>query len=158
MLPQAIGVVRVVFTGFTLALLLAAAGCGERDTPEARVRAVVAAGESAAESRDLGGLMALVSPDFQDGRGGDREELKRYLRGYFVVHQSVHLLTRIESVEFPYQDYARVRLTVGALGRESAAATACPVPADAHDAALELRRVGDEWRVVRAEWGSARRD
>jgi len=158
MLPQANGVVRVVFTGVTLALLLAGAGCGGRDTPEARVRAVVAAGESAAESRDLGGLMALVSPEFRDGRGGDREELKRYLRGYFVMHQSVHLLTRIESVEFPYEDYARVQLTVGALGRESAAATAFDLAADVHDVALELRLEGDEWRVLRAEWRSARRD
>jgi len=158
MLPQAVGKVRVIVTGVALALLLAATGCGERDTPESRVRAIVAEGESAAESRDLARLIALVSPDFQDGRGGDREELKRYLRGYFVVHQSVHLLTRIEAVEFPYEDYARVRLTVGALGRESAAATAFDVAADVHDVALELRLEGDDWRVVRAEWRSARRD
>jgi hypothetical protein len=158
MLPQARGVVRIAIAGVALALLLAAAGCGEAVTPESRVRAVVAEGERAAEARDLGGLMALVAPDFQDARGGDREELRRYLRGYFVMHQSVHLLTRIVSVEFPYEDYARVRLTVGALGRESAAATAFDVAADVHDVALELRLEGDEWRVVRAEWRSAPRD
>jgi hypothetical protein len=158
MLPQSSRVVRRFASGALTALLLAASGCGAPVTPESRVRAVVAEGERAAEARDLGGLMALVSPDFQDGRGGDREELKRYLRGYFVMHQSVHLLTRIESVEFPYEDYARVRLTIGALGRESAAATALDLAADVHDVALELRLEGDEWRVVRAEWGSARRD
>jgi hypothetical protein len=158
MLPQAKGLVRITLTGVTLALLLAAAGCGERDTPESQVRAVVAAGESAAESRDVGELMALVASDFQDGRGGDREELERYLRGYFLMHQSVHLLTRIESVEFPYADYARARLTVGALGRESSAATTLELAADVHDVALELRLEGDEWRVVRAEWRSTRRD
>ena len=158
MLPQAIGAVRIFAAGVAFAMLLASAGCGERGTAESRVRAVVAEGESAAEARDLAGLMALVSPDFQDGRGGDREELKRYLRGYLVMHQSVHLLTRIESVEFPYEDYARVRLTVGTLGRESAAATAFDLAADVHDVALELRLEGDEWRVVRAEWRSTRRD
>lgn len=158
MLPQAKGLVRITITGVTLALLLAAAGCGERDTPESQVRAVVTAGESAAESRDVGELMALVASDFQDGRGGDREELERYLRGYFLMHQSVHLLTRIDSVEFPYADYARARLTVGALGRESSAATTLDLAADVHDVALELRLEGDEWRVVRAEWRSTRRD
>ena len=158
MLPQSSGLVRLFASGALIALLLAASGCGAGGSPESRVRAVVAEGEGAAESRDLGGLMALVSPDFRDGRGGDREELERYLRGYLLMHQSVHLLTRIESVEFPYQDYARVRLTVGTLGRESAAATAFDLAADVHDVALELKLEGDDWRVVRAEWGSARRD
>jgi len=158
MLPQAKGVARIAIVGVTLAMMLAAAGCGAPVTPESRVRAVVAEGELAAEARDLGGLMALVSPDFQDARGGDREELRRFLRGYFVMHQSVHLLTRIESVEFPYEDYARVRLTVGALGRESEAETTFDVAADVHEVALELRLEGDDWRVVRAEWRSARRD
>jgi hypothetical protein len=158
MVPQANRVVRIFATGAALALLLLSAGCAERDTAEARVRALVAEGERAAEARDLAGLMALVSPDFRDGRGGDREELKRYLRGYLVMHQSVHLLTRIESVEFPYDDFARVRLTVGTLGRESAAATAFDLAADVHDVALELKLEGDDWRVVRAEWRSGRRD
>ena len=158
MLPQATGVLRIVITGGTLALLLAVAGCGRTDTPESRVRSVVAEGERAAEARDLGELMGLVASDFQDGRGGGREELERYLRGYFVMHQSVHLLTRIDSVEFPYEDYARVRLAVGTLGRESAAATAFDLATDVHDVALELRLEGDEWRVARAEWRSTRRD
>jgi hypothetical protein len=158
MLPQAKSVVPIAITCVALALLLAVAGCGKPVTPESRVRAVVAEGERTAEARDLGGLMALVAPDFQDARGGDREELRRYLRGYFVMHQSVHLLTRIDSVEFPYEDYARVRLTVGALGRGSEAATAFDVAADVHEVALELRLEGDDWRVVRAGWRSARRD
>jgi hypothetical protein len=158
MLPQSNGLVRLFAAGALGALLVAASGCADRGTPESRVRAVVAEGESAAESRDLGRLMQLVSSDFQDGRGGDREELERYLRGYLLMHQSVHLLTRIESVAFPYEDYARVRLTVGTLGRESAAATAFDVAADVHDVALGRRLGGDDWRVVRAEWRSARRD
>ncbi len=157
MLPRAKQVTRGFAAGAALALLLASSGCGERATSESQVRAVVAEGERAAEARDLAGLMALVSPEFQDGRGGDREELKRYLRGYLVMHQSVHLLIRIESVEFPYEDYARMRLTVGTLGRESAAANAFDLAADAHDVALELKLEGDDWRVVRAEWRSARR-
>jgi hypothetical protein len=158
MLPRAKQVTRGFGAGIAFALLLASSGCGERATPESRVRAVIAEGERAAEARDLAGLMALVSPDFGDGQRGDREELKRYLRGYLVMHQSVHLLTRIESVEFPYEDYARVRLAVGTLGRESAAATAFDLAADVHDVALELKLEGDEWRVVRAEWRSTRRD
>jgi hypothetical protein len=134
------------------------AGCDGTVDPEARVRAVVAAGETAAEARDLGELMALVSRDFRDGQGQGREELRQYLRGYLVTHPSVHVLTRIESVEFPYRDLARVRLTVGLLGRESADAAEFDLAADVQDVVLELRLEGDEWRVVRHGGGSSRRD
>jgi hypothetical protein len=128
------------------------AGCGREESPETQVRTVIAAGEAAAEARDLGGLLEHVSPAFQDGNGGGPDELKQYLRGYFVMHQSVHLLTRVESVEFPYRDYARVQLEVGMLGRESAGATSLELAADVKEIVLELALEDDEWKVVRAAW------
>jgi hypothetical protein len=157
MLPQTGPVLRRLAVVAASAWLAATAGCGARETPEAQVRAVVASGERAAEARDLGGLMELVAPGFRDAQGGDREELERLLRGYLLMHQSVHLLTKVEQVEFPYRDYARVSLTVGTLGRETAGATAFDVAADVHDVVLELRLEDDAWRVVRAEWRSVRR-
>ena len=158
MLTYAAAIVRGFAVVAAISMLLATTGCGQRGTPESQVRAVIAEAERAAEARDLAGLMALVSPGFEDGQGGDREELKRSLRGYLVMHPSVHLLTRVESLEFPYEDYARVRLTVGTLGRGSTAATAIDLAADVHDVALELKLEGDDWRVMRAERRSARRD
>jgi len=128
------------------------AGCGGDHSPDAQVRAVIAAGEAAAEERDLGSLLDMVSPTFRDGNGGGREELKQYLRGYFVMNQSVHLLTRIESVEFPYRDYARVKLSVGMLGRGAAGAASLDLAADAKEIVLELTLEDDEWKVVRATW------
>jgi len=98
-----------------------------------------------------------VSPAFRDEHGGGRDELKQYLRGYFVMHQSVHLLTRVESIEFPYRDLARVRLTVGTLGRESAEATGIDLAADVNDIVLELQLEDDGWKVTRAAWGPRRR-
>ena len=144
--------------GCVAAVAITLGGCGPEETPEARVRAVIAAGEAAAEERDLAGLMDLVSDGFRDDRGGGREELQQYLRGYLVMHQSVHLLTRVDGIEFPYRDYARVQLTVGTLGREAAGAPAFDVAGDVYEVALELRLEGDEWKVTRAAWESTRRD
>ena len=158
MLPQLNRRRLPAMAGLLLAGSLCLGGCGEPQAPEAQVRALLAAGEAAAEARDLAGVLEHVSGDYRDGRGGGREELRQYLRGYFVMHQSVHLLTRIESVEFPYRDYARVRLTLGTLGREAAGATAFDVAADLHDVVLELQLEDDGWRVVRAAWESGRRD
>ncbi len=128
------------------------AGCSREESPEEQVRAVIAAGEAAAEARDLSGILEHVSPAYRDEHGGGPDELKQYLRGYLVMHQSVHLLARVESVEFPYRDYARVQLKVGMLGRESAGATSLDLAADVKEIVLELALEDDEWKVVRAAW------
>jgi len=128
------------------------AGCAREESPETQVRALVAAGEAAAEERDLAGVLEHVSAAFRDANGGGRDELKQYLRGYFVMHPSVHLLTRVESIEFPYRDYARVQLKVGMLGREAAGATSLDFAADVKEIVLELALEDDEWKVVRAAW------
>lgn len=139
-----------------LAVLVAfAAGCGESQTPDAKVRAVVAQGEQAAEARDLSAIMDLVAPSYRDEQGGGRDELKQYLRGYLVAHQAIHLLTKIESVEFPYRDMAKVSLTLGTLGRDSAAATAFDLAAEVYDVELEFALDDGEWRVTRASWRPA---
>lgn len=158
MLPQVHGLFLRVPASLLVTAAMLLGGCGRGDTPEAQVRAVIAAGEAAAEARDLSGILEHVSPDFRSDSGGGPDELRQVLRGYLVMHQSVHLLTRVDSVEFPYRDYARVRLTVGMLGSESSGATAFDLAADVHDVALELRLEGDAWQVVRAGWQSARRD
>jgi hypothetical protein len=151
MLPQARRYFLRAMAGGALAAVLLG-GCGEKGTPDAHVRAVIAAGEAAAEARDLGGILEHVSPAFRDGNGAGRDELKQYLRGYLVTHQSVHLLTSIESVEFPYRDFALVQLKVGTLGRETAAAGAFDLAADIKDVVLELQLEDDGWKVVRAAW------
>jgi hypothetical protein len=99
--------------------------------------------------------MDLVSPTFQDGRGGNRDDLKQYLRGYLVAHQSIHLLTRVDSVEFPYRDMARVGFTLGTLGRETAGASTLDLAADVYEVELELQLEDGDWRVTRASWQSA---
>lgn len=157
MLPQVQGLFLRVPAGVLVAAAMILGGCGHEDTPDAQVRAVIAAGEAAAEARDLSGILEHVSADFRGDSDGGPDELRQVLRGYLVMHQSVHLLTRVDSVEFPYRDYARVRLTVGTLGRESAGATAFDLAADVHDVVLELRLEDDAWKVVRAEWQSTRR-
>jgi hypothetical protein len=157
MLPQAHGLFLRVMAGAMLAASVGLGGCASEETPEAQVRAVIAAGEAAAEERDLAGILEHVSPAFRDEQGAGPDELKQYLRGYLVMHQSVHVLTRVESVEFPYRDYARVQLKVGMLGRETAGATTLDLAADVHDVVLELQFEDDAWKVVRAAWRPSRR-
>ena len=106
----------------TLVAIGALAGCGDADSPEQQVRAVIDEMEAAAEARDVGELMEHLSEDFRDVNGMGAEEAARYARGYFIANQSVHLVTRVERIEFPTDGEARARVLVGMMGRDAAAA------------------------------------
>jgi hypothetical protein len=135
---------------FWVALALLS-GCADEASPEQQVRAVIEAMELAAEQRDVGELMQHISDNYRDAQGQDRTEVSRYVRGYFVVNQSVHLLTRIESLEFPAPDEARVKLQVGMAGREGEPGAA-GFTADVHNFDVVLVREDDAWKVSYADW------
>jgi hypothetical protein len=137
-------------TAAALAASLALSACSERTTPEQQVRAVITAAEDAAERRDHGDLVALVSPRFEGANGEDVREVSRLLRGYLVANPSLRVATRIERIEFPYEDMARVELAVGTLARDKGGPLDLDV--DAQAVALELQRKEGQWRVTRAHW------
>ena len=134
---------------------LAVASCGGDTSPEAQVRAVVAEAEAAAEARDASALLDLVADDYRDDRGNGAEEIRRYVRGYLVAHQSIHLLVRIEELELKATDLARLRATVAMVGREAESAAAWDLAADVHEFDVTLAREDGEWRVTRADWRPA---
>lgn len=138
------------FFWVALALLTA---CSDRASPEQEVRAVIDSMELAAEERDVGDLLQHLSDNYRDAEGQDRKQAALNARGYFIANQSVHLLTRIESLEFPAADEARVKLQVGMAGRGGATGQA-DLSADLHDFDLVLVREGGEWKVSYADWGA----
>lgn len=132
-------------------VLVLIAGCSDDTSPQQQVRAVIASMEQAAEDRDVGDLMEHVSAAYRDSQGQDRAEASRYARGYFIANQSIHLLTRIESVEFPSPDEARVQMQVGMAGRGGAQG-AGGLSADLYDFDVALVREDGEWKVSFADW------
>ncbi|MGH8130211.1 MAG: hypothetical protein ACRES3_05090 [Steroidobacteraceae bacterium] len=74
------------------------------------------------------------------------------MHGYFIAHQSLRLITRIDSIKLEGKELARLKVTVGMLGREADADSAWDLAGDVHR--LDLRLVHDdgEWRVIRAGW------
>jgi hypothetical protein len=139
---------RLRLSGVLLVLL---AGCSGDSTPEQQVRAVIDSMEQAAEARDVGELMEHVSASYRDAQGQDRAETSRYARGYFIANQSIHLLTRIESLEFPSPDEARVKLQVGMAGRGNDQGAA-NLSADLYDFEVALVLEDGEWKVSYADW------
>jgi ketosteroid isomerase-like protein len=134
-----------------LAIALAA-GCARHGTPEDEVRAVIDAAKQAAEARDVSGVTALLADDFRDAGGAGRDDARNMLRGYFIANQSVHLVTKVESIDFPGADLARVTATVAMAGRERDPSTALGVSASVYEFDVTLVRQGGDWKVWRAAW------
>ena len=144
---------RAAVAAFIVALGLAA--CGKGPSPEDEIRGVVAEAEQAAEARDAFALHALVADDYRDGRGNDAREIRRYVHGYLLAHQSVNLLVRIEDIGFPAKDLSRLRATVAMVGRDAEAAAAWDLAADVYEFDVTLAREEGDWRVIRADWQPA---
>ncbi len=72
------------------------------------------------------------------------------MHGYLIANQSIRLLTRVDSIEFPYRDMARVELTLASLGREASEDSSFDLAADVERLSIELTLDDGEWRVTRA--------
>lgn len=135
-----------------LVAFAALTGCGDADSPEQEVRQVIDEMETAAEARDVSDFAQHLSDEYRDANGMSPDEAARYARGYFVANQSIHLLTRIEQIEFPLPDEARARVLVGMVGRDADAAGNWDLVADLYEFKLALRQEDGEWKVSFAQW------
>ncbi len=137
-----------------LAALLAACG-GTDEGPEAAIRDWVARGQEAAESKDRGALIDMISPAYADSRGNNRDDIENMLRFYFLRQQKVALITRIDELMVFGDSAAEVALHVGMAGTND---NALGFSADAYQIEMELVREGDEWLLVYARWGGLGED
>lgn len=135
-----------------LAAIFALAGCGPSGTPEDEIRALVDAAELAAEERDATDLRALIADDYRDPSGRSAGDVRSVLHGYLVAHQSIRLITRIDSIELEGTELARLKVTVGMLGRDANSDSNWDLAGDVYRFDLRLAREDDEWRVIRAGW------
>ncbi len=142
----------------SLACLVSLYACsGDPGSPEEQIRAYVSAAELAAEARDVGGISDLIADEYSDQLGYDRQAVSNLFRVYFVQHQSLHLLTRIENLSFPASDVADITVTVGVLGRESKDVSAMDdtqwgLTTEIHRFRVQLLLDDGEWLATGAEY------
>jgi hypothetical protein len=148
---KAISDIRTATVAGLFALLMAA--CGRERSPEEQIRDVVAAAEKGAEARDLSEVMALVSDRYSDLQEQDKAAVREVMRGYFLVNQSIHLLTRVEDIRLESDELATAHATVGMLGREDGD---WALAADVYEFDLRFLREDGTWRVQSATWRRAR--
>jgi hypothetical protein len=124
---------------------LALVACSSASSDEQRVRALLESAEKAAEARDVGDVLDFVGADYADDAGNTHDSLRGFLRLFFAAHPKLELVTRVDDLQFPVDGLARARVTVRGLDLDRLSA------GDSVALDVELRRDGDEWRVVRAD-------
>lgn len=132
------------------ALLLLIAACGkDAESPEQAVRRWLEAGELAAEARDRGALMDMVSPAYSDPRGNERADIDKLLRFYFLRQQDILLSVHVNDIVMHADTAASVTITVGMLGVRGRLEG---LAADAYQFEFEIQREGDDWMLIAARW------
>jgi hypothetical protein len=138
---------RLILTAVACATLGA---CGDSaGGVEDQVRAWVDRGHEAAESKDRGELVDMISPTYADARGNSRDDIENLFRFYFLRSNKVALLVNVDDIEVMDDTAAAVTLTVG-MGATTDSALG--FNADAYQFALELENAGDEWLLVSGRW------
>ena len=128
--------------------MLAACG-GAPGSAEDEIRAWVDRGHEAAETKDRGELVEMISPTYADGRGNSRDDIENLFRYYFLRSNKVGLLVSVDDIEVFDETAAEVMLTVG-MGATTDSALG--FNADAYHFALELENDGDDWLLVSGRW------
>jgi hypothetical protein len=139
--------------GLAGVLVAALCGCGApAETPEQEVRAALGALEAAAEAGDAGAFTDLVSADYQDPYGHDRDKLRAFVAFHVMRSgRGREVVVRVREVRIEPGDPARaaVTLAVGLAGAGSR------VAAEVYAVDMDLAREADAWRVSWAQWRSA---
>lgn len=152
--PRAILLVLII-------LLMGLNACGEdAKSPEAQLRERIATAEAAAEKRDLDTLRDMVAEQYDDDRGLDKRTVLQLLRGYFLRHRTIYLLTRIQNIDLPHPDQAQVTVFVAMAGQPiDTAQTLRSIRADFYrfDLVFEAKDQTD-WQVTNASWRRAKLD
>lgn len=131
-----------------LATGLASCG-GAPESTEQQLRAWVDRGHEAAERKDRGALVEMISPTYSDARGNSRDDIENLFRFYFLRAKKVGLLVSIDDIEVFDDSAARVMLTV-AMGATTDSVLG--FNADAYEFELDLENAGDEWVLVSGRW------
>lgn len=133
-----------------LAVLIGLSACSsESSSPEGQIRALFANAELAIEGRDIKPVKEIISENYLDSRGRDKNALKGVLAAHFLSNRSIHLLTRISEVVIEADDTARAVLFVAMTGFPVERPEALRrLTGNLYRMEFELVTDGDEWKVT----------
>lgn len=130
--------------------------CGGPDeSPETRIRSLISEVEEAAEVRDISVISDVVSDEYRDGRGYDRQAVLRIVQGIFLRNREIHLLSVVRELQVNASS-GRARVLVAMAGQPIKSADALiKVRAELIRFDVDFALEGEEWFVRAVEWQRA---
>lgn len=147
---------RLLAAAASAALALCACS-SEPESPEAAVRATLAAIEAAAGERDVDGVRSRISDAYADARGNDKAEVVRVAAFHLLRNQAVYTFSRIKTLDTSEPGSARVELVVALAGSPIDDGEALlRLNADLYRFEVVLREEEPgSWRVTASSWQPA---
>lgn len=137
-------------------LLLAQTGCDHTVSPEDEIRALVREAEIAAEERQAGDFARLISSQYGDERGNNKDEIVRLLRLQLIRNQVIYLLVRVGDIKVTSDITATAVIRVAMAGGPlESFEDLARLDAEFYRFDLELVKESGKWRIMRARWGRA---
>ena len=128
----------------------------EPDDPEARVRALIDQVVEASRAKDLAALKDTVSEGYADPAGRTREDIHNLMRVHHLRAGTVYVLARIEELEFPEPQRARVQVLAALASTPvSEPAALRGVRSDVYRFDTEVQDEDGDWRLTSAVWRPA---
>lgn len=136
---------------FLLPIMLVA--CGKKMTEEERVRKTVEKAAEAVTEKDLKGFMRLVSEDYNDESGNDRDAVKGVMFSQLMKPGAVRVFLRGVTVEVKGEN-ALVGARAFIVRAEAPEGIPKVIPEDAEGFrfSIVLRREKGEWKALSAKW------
>ncbi len=139
-----------------LIALVAMSACNKTTTPEQEIRALVREAQIAAEERQVGDFARLISAQYGDERGNNKDELLRMLRLQMIRNQVIYLMVRTGEIklldDLSATAVVRVAMAGGPLETFEDLAR---LGAELYRFDLELVKESGKWRIIGARWGRA---
>ncbi len=143
----------IYLTVLTAMLLVA---CSAGVTPEQEIRALLLEAEIAAEERDVGDFSRLISPQYGDQYGHDKDELLRLLRLQMIRNQVIYLWLQIAEINVISDASAEATVRVAMAGGPlQSFEDLARLGAELYRFELELVKESGKWRIARAAWDHA---
>jgi hypothetical protein len=151
---------RPLVVPLLVSALLLLPGCRRKPVdPRTQILQTISAAETAAEAKDIDGVLAHLTETFRDGQGGDARELRSLMQLHFLRQGSIHALVRLGDLTFPTPDTAEVDLDVAVAGTplpEGEGIDLTTLRADWIDLQLSFVRRDESWKIEKASWSRAR--
>jgi hypothetical protein len=148
----------------SIIIVLLLSGCGRfrHQTPEEQIEAFLERAEFRVEARDVAATTALISYDYADLWGRDREQMRRLLTGYFLRHRTIHVLKKIDRITVANERSAQVVL-YAALAASVEEHSESPSFRDWHGDLIQLEadlvlESDGQWRVLRLNWRQVQKE